>query len=312
MIITQLISDIATLPQRVHLALGVFDGVHLGHREVIQKAINEAQSNNELSGVVTFDPFPVQVVAPNRAPQKILANIAHKQQLLTEMGVDFLLVIPFDQQFSQNSAEQFLKLLTASGKVAHISVGEDWKFGKGREGRLEYLREYGDSQGILISATPPVQFDGERISSTRIRQAVRDGNLNSTERMLGRSYSLFGKVIKGQQLGRKIGFPTANVDVKNELLPPNGVYVASAEVAGELIHGVANLGVKPTVAGDGKRSLEVHLFDFSQEIYDLEIEVFLEKYLRPELKFDSVDHLIEQITNDCEVAKKEISQKCRN
>lgn len=302
MIVTSDISQIADLDTPVHLAMGVFDGVHCGHQEVIQKVVKAAHEKGELSGVLTFDPFPIQVVAPDRAPQKILATIEHKQKLLAELGVDFLLVIPFDMDFAKLSASAFLDLLCNSGKVTHISVGEDWKFGRGREGKLNFLKTYCEENEIALSATAPVIHEGERISSTRIRQAVRDGNLKTAAVMLGRSYSLFGEVVKGQQLGRKIGFPTANVDTKNELLPPNGVYVVNSVLNGEVLRGVANLGVRPTISGGKKRSFEVHFFDFSDEIYGVDLEVKIGHFMRPEKKFENLDELKRQIRTDCEAA----------
>lgn len=303
MIITQEISDLSECQKPVHLAMGVFDGVHAGHQEVIQRACDEARKAGALCGVLTFDPFPLQVVAPDRAPQKILASISHKQCLLAELGVDILLVVPFNKGFSKLSAKEFLDLLYETGRLAHISIGEDWKFGRGREGRLAFLEDYCAERGILLSAAAPVIHQEERISSTRIRQCVRDGNLRAAAEMLGRPYSLFGDVVEGDQLGRKIGFPTANVDTQNELLPPNGVYVVRAEVRGEMQYGVANLGLRPTVTGKGVKTLEVHFLDFKDDIYGENLHVELGQCLRPEKKFDGIDALKAQIAKDCESAR---------
>lgn len=302
MIITHQFSELASLDRRVHLAMGVFDGVHMGHREVIAQAVEQAQSAGEIAGVLTFDPFPIQVVAPDRAPQRILATIDHKVQLLRDLGVELLLIVPFDHDFAALSATEFLDLVSESGHLAHISVGEDWKFGRGREGKLEFLADYCEQQGIRLSATSPVIQDHERISSTRIRQCVRDGNLRAAAEMLGRSYSLFGKVVQGDQLGRQLGYPTANIDTQNELLPPNGVYAVRSLVQGELINGVANLGVRPTVNGQVK-TLEVHFFDFAQDLYGQELEVELGKCLRPEKKFAGLEQLKTQIAADCDHAR---------
>ncbi len=300
MIVSADISSLSELPRRVHLAMGVFDGVHKGHQEVIKKAVAEAKKNGELSGVLTFDPFPMQVLMPDRAPQRILATIKHKIQLLSDLGVEYLLVIPFDKDFARCTAKEFLDLISDSGKLAHISIGEDWKFGKGREGRLEFLKSYCQERQIALSAIAPIIHNQERISSTRIRQCVRDGNLRSAAEMLGRAYSLFGKVVKGDQLGTEIGFPTANIDTQNELLPPNGVYAVKSEHEGRLLTGVANLGVRPTVSGENRRCFEVHFFDFSDDLYDLELEVEIGMHIREEQKFSGLGELKSQIAKDCQ------------
>ncbi len=303
MIVTHTLASIADLPTKLHLAMGVFDGVHIGHREVILRAVREAKEQGHLSGVLTFDPFPIQVLAPDRAPQRILANIDHKRELLAALGVDFMLVIPFDQEFAKYSAKGFLDDLTSSGHVTHISIGEDWKFGRGREGSLSYLKEYCQQSKILLSATAPIMHEGERISSTRIRQAVRDGSLEAANVMLGRPYSVFGQVIRGKQLGRTIGFPTANIDTQNELLPPYGVYLVRSHLHGEPVYGMANLGVRPSVDDGLAQTFEVHYFDFDQEIYEESVEVELLAYIRPEKKFENLDALKQQIKDDCQTGQ---------
>ena len=301
--VVQDLSELSQLTKPLHLAMGVFDGVHIGHQEVIAQVVTEAQAKGGIPAVLTFDPFPLQVLAPDRAPQKILANIAHKKSLLAAIGVEYLIVIPFDQKFANLRAGEFLDLIHQGGVLTQISIGEDWKFGKGREGSLLYVQNYCDQNDILLTAVPPVIRDGERISSTRIRQAIRDGNLTTAKQMLGRDYSLFGDIERGDQIGRTIGFPTANVDTKNELLPPNGVYAALSIVGSRKITGVANLGVRPTVTGENKRKFEVHLFDFDEDIYDEEIEVVLGEFIRGEQKFEGLEELKQQITNDCTQAR---------
>jgi len=300
--VTSDIAEIHNLPKPLHLAMGVFDGIHLGHQEVINQVINTAKQDDEISGVLTFDPFPLQVIAPDRAPQRILANIAHKKNIIEQLGVEFLCVIPFDLDFAKLSARGFLDLIRADDKLTHISIGEDWKFGRGREGKLDFVKSYCTEHGIKLSAAPPVMHNGERISSTRIRQAIRDGNLHAANTMLGRSYSLFGIVERGEQIGRTIGFPTANINIQNELLPPNGVYAVHVRLDGNLIRGIANLGVRPTVNDKKQHKLEVHLFDFEQEIYGQEIEVIMGEYIRREKKFPNVAALTAQITKDCKQA----------
>ncbi len=302
MIVTHDLAHLATLERPLHLAMGVFDGVHRGHQVVIQEVIDAAGAARGIPAVLTFDPFPLQVLAPERAPQKILAHIDHKRALLEAMGVELMVVIPFDHAFAQLQAREFLALLNPVGGLAQLSVGEDWKFGRGREGKLSFLSEYCAEQGIQLSATPPVMADGERISSTRIRQAIRDGNLQTAQDMLGRPYTLSGPVVQGDQIGRTIGFPTANVDSKNEILPPMGVYAVRVQLGQESLRGVANLGVRPTVGGELAQRFEVHLFDFEREIYGAELTVEFVAFIRGEQKFDGLGALVEQIEKDCTIA----------
>jgi len=276
------------------MALGVFDGIHLGHQAVIDAARGVGKV-----GVLTFEPHPVQVLAPDRAPRRILANLKHKERILESLGVDFMVVIQFDREFASQAAEKFAGDLFQSG-IRRLSAGGDWSFGEGRSGTMARLAEWGGEAGVEISEVAAVMLDGERISSTRIRQCLRAGNLEGAEAMLGRPYSVLGEVVQGQQLGRTIGVPTANVGVNEEQLPPNGVYV----VEGNGVRGVANIGVRPTVDHSPRRSLEVHLF--SSEIpmqygWDLEV-AFLEK-IREEQKFESLDRLKEQIARDVESAR---------
>ena len=275
------------------LALGVFDGVHLGHQAVL-----DAARGTDKLGVLTFEPHPVQVLAPDRAPRRILANLEHKKRILESLGVDFMVVIHFTREFASRDARDFTIGLFQSG-AKRLSAGEDWSFGKGRGGNMTLLTEWGKAAGVEVVAVGAVKLDGERISSTRIRQCLRDENLAGAAAMLGRPYSVFGKVMKGRQLGRTIGIPTANVSVSEEQLPPNGVYL----VEGNGLRGVANIGTRPTVDDSMRRSLEVHLF--SNEIpmeYGWDLEVgFLEK-IRDEKKFDSIDDLKSQIARDIKFA----------
>lgn len=197
----------------------------------------------------------------------------------------------------------FIEKLTAA-RIATIAVGEDWRFGHNRSGDVALLANEAAARGFRLEAVPPVMLDGERVSSTRIRQAIRDGNLEAARRMLGRRYSVSGTVVEGKRLGRTIGFPTANISTGDAQLPPDGVWVVRAILAdGRKVCGVANLGVRPTVQGES-RSLEVHLFDFSSDLYGQQCEVEFEKMLRPEMKFPSLDALRIQIHEDTVAAKK--------
>lgn len=281
------------------LALGVFDGVHLGHRFVI-----DAARGCRRTGVLTFEPHPVQVLAPDRAPRRILATMEHKMQILDTLGVDFLVVIEFTMELASGEARVFADELFGSG-VRRLAAGEDWNFGKGRKGNMKYLADWGDEVGVAVHAVSAVMQKGERISSTRIRQALRDENLVAAEEMLGRPYSVMGEVVQGRQLGRQLGFPTANVAVSDEQLPPNGVYVVEGRWEGQWIRGVANIGTRPTVDKSMARSLEVNLFsDQVPDAYGWTLEVAFLRKIREERKFESIEALKEQISRDVEEAKR--------
>lgn len=297
------ISSISEVEGPVHLALGVFDGVHLGHQAVIAGAVRAAREDGGAAGVVTFDPYPLWVLAPEKAPRRLLASLDHKQRILEPLGVDFLLAIPFDRACAAMPAEDFVRLLRDGG-ARTIAAGEDWRFGHRRGGDRRLLRRLAAEMGFRFIAVPPVMMDGERISSTRIRQAVRDGNLEAAAKMLGRPYTVAGRVVEGRKLGRTIGFPTANLERGEEQYPPDGVWAVRAARAddGEIRPGVANLGLRPTVAGDG-RTLEVHLFDDPGDLYGATLEVEFVSHLRPEQKFDGLEALKEQIARDVAAAR---------
>ncbi len=290
------IDDLARVPGPRHLALGVFDGVHLGHQAVIGQALAARRSHGGSCGVLTFDPYPIQVLFPAKAPRRLLASLDHKAEVLAAMGVDFLLALPFDRHRADQQAEDFVREIAAAG-VETLAVGDDWRFGKGRLGDVSLLSRLSHELAFQLAALPPVMMDGERISSTRIRQAIRDGNLAAAAGMLGRPYTIQGEVVAGRRLGRQIGFPTANVVQGDEQFPPDGVWAVKVRADGSRLHGVANLGVRPTVDGT-TRSLEVHLFDFEGDLYGCVLEVEFVKHLRGELKFESLGALQEQIARD--------------
>jgi len=285
------------------LALGVFDGVHLGHQAVIEAARGEART-----GVLTFEPHPIQVLAPDRAPRRILASLEHKERILADLGIDFLVVLEFSREFAAREAESFAKELTASG-VQRLSAGDDWSFGRGRRGSMVRLAEW--CPGVMVSPVKAVMQDGERISSTRIRQCLRDGNFDSASRMLGRKYTVFGEVVQGRQLGRTLEFPTANLQVAEEQLPPNGVYRVKGRWNDSWHLGVANVGVKPTVETQGRRSLEVHFLEGEVPAsYGWMAEISFAEKLRDEMKFSSVEKLRDQIAIDVRQAQSAEKNKC--
>ena len=297
------LEELSDLGQPLHLALGVFDGVHIGHQAVIQRALDAAKAEGGLAGLLTFDPHPIEVMAPAKAPSALLATLDHKARFVESLGMDLLVPLHFDLDFAEKEAGDFIaELLKAPVKT--LAAGEDWRFGHLRKGDIDLLGSLAAEHGYQLEAVPPVMYDGDRISSTRIRQAVHDGNLKEAEEMLGRPYSMRGEVMKGRQLGAEIGFPTANLPVGRRQCPPTGVWMVQVDCGdGQWQEAIANLGVRPTVEGD-ELLLEVHLFDFVGDLYGRELEVRFDDYMRPEMKFDSVDHLKEQIAIDVEEARR--------
>jgi riboflavin kinase/FMN adenylyltransferase len=294
--------DLNRMAKPLHLALGVFDGVHLGHQAVIAAARQRAGALGGSCGVVTFDPHPIRVLAPERAPRQLLASLEHKARLLGRLDMAFLLALEFNRALAEMSAEDFLQWLVGETNIATLAVGEDWRFGKDRVGDVALLRKAGVARGFEVVSVAPVMHDGERISSTRIRQTIRDGAMNRAAEMLGRPYSVEGRVAEGRQLGRTLGFPTANVVLGEEQLPPDGVWAVRGCLDEVSWNGVANLGSRPTVDGTN-HTLEVHLFDYFGDLYGRLLEVEFVHYLRDERKFASLDELREQITIDAEKAR---------
>jgi riboflavin kinase/FMN adenylyltransferase len=286
------------------LAIGVFDGVHRGHQAVISTSADHAATSNGTPVVVTFDPHPEKVLRPQAAPH-LLSATQHKIALIRALGVEHLLIITFDKQFAATEPEDFVqKLVIHSKPLREICVGHEWSFGKNRRGNLDLLKKLGAKFNFDVVGIPPVKINGAVVSSTAIRQAIEKGDLAKAAEMLGREYTILGTVTRGDNLGKKIGFPTANLSAHSEQFPPNGVYVAEARIDGELYRGVINLGIRPTVSsGKSERVLEIHLFDFNRDIYGHDVEVRFLKFLRPEKKLANLDALVQQIRQDVERAR---------
>jgi len=297
------ISELASLSGPVFLAIGVFDGVHLGHRAVIHRALADARAAGGEPAVVTFDPHPARILRPDKAP-RLLTSTAHKQQIIRSLGIAHLLVVPFTADFAGTEPADFIRELAAHCQLREICVGHEWAFGKGRAGNLALLDRLGHELGFDEVGVPAVTIDGEVVSSTATRAAVEAGDLAKAARLLGRAYSILGTVKPGAQLGRKLGFPTANFAAHNEQFPPNGVYAVNVEIQGRPIRGVANIGVRPTLEqAEGERLLEVHLLDFQGDLYGLDLEVVFRRFLRSEQKFPSLEALRAQIGCDAEAAR---------
>jgi riboflavin kinase/FMN adenylyltransferase len=302
--VLQSVEQLSSLAGPIHLAIGVFDGIHLGHQAVIKRAITAAGDAGGTSVVLTFHPHPVRVLRPEKAP-RLLTSTQHKTLLIEQLGVGALLIQEFSLAFSRTPPRDFvLQLLQYAERLQTICVGEGWSFGANRSGSVDLLHELATKEGFTLDTVKPVVIEGDVVSSTRVREAVERGELTQAAKFLGRPFTVLGTVTKGNLLGRQLGFPTANLRAHNEQFPPNGVYAVKAWHKGREYGGVVNIGVRPTLEQTkGERILEIHLFDFDQDIYGDEVEVSFLEYLRPEKKFDSLTQLKEQIGRDAGVAR---------
>jgi len=297
-------ADLNPGPRKVCVAIGVFDGIHLGHQQVIRQAVSDALQCGGMSVVITFDRHPNTVVAPDSAPPMIY-RLDKRLEVIASLGLEATCLIRFDRAFSQVPAEQFVRQLAADFKQMHsVCVGSDFNFGCRRSGNLELLKTMGRELKFAAHGVASLALNGEIVSSTRIRQAIREGDFYQAGEMLGRSYSLCGRVVEGDRVGRTLGFPTANIDVAGLILPPDGVYAAHALVNGKPRRAVVNLGMRPTLRSPKPLfQAEAHLLDFEGDIYGQRLElVFIDK-LRGEQRFPSMDALKEQIRRDIAAAK---------
>ena len=298
-------TDLAPGSKKVCLAIGVFDGVHLGHQQIIRQTIADARQHGGLALVVTFDRHPSAIVAPDRVPP-LIYPLPQKLRAIESMGADATLLIEFNRTFSEQTGEVFIRGLSRDlGKLQSICVGADFVFGHKRSGNVTLLRQLGVELGFTVHGMSAVALDGEVVSSTRIRAAIQSGDFDAASQMLGRAYSISGGVMAGDQLGHKLGFPTANLDVTALVLPPDGVYAARTAVNGIAHQAALNIGTRPTVqTGKHERRFEVHLLDFTGDLYGKELEVEFVAKLRDEMKFASLDALKTQIAKDIAAAAK--------
>jgi len=284
------------------LALGFFDGIHRGHQQVISNALSGGFAAS--GGVLTFEPHPQAVLFPDKAPQ-LLTGLPHKLHDLEQLGVNNIVLLPFNNHMAQTSAGQFLQELGNNfPKLQRISVGANWRFGHNRQGDISMLQDWCSSRSITLIANDSVEYQGRPISSSRIRHLVVSGELVAASELLGKPYSLFGTVVHGNQLGRQIGVPTANLATGDQCLPPHGVYFGNVLLDGESHPAAINIGFKPSV--DTKipaLTIESHLLDFNRDIYGLTISVCPQKLWRQEQKFASLDILKAQLQRDIAAAR---------
>jgi riboflavin kinase/FMN adenylyltransferase len=287
------------------VALGNFDGVHRGHQKVIALAAQAAREQGAPLGVVSFDPHPRQVFQPNQ-PTFHIMHPDQQARTLAALGVDLFYLLPFDQEMIHLTDREFaVRVLHEGLGVRHVAVGFDISFGYGRTGSPETMKAYGREFGFTVSVAEAVGDEDEKFSSTRVRKALRDGHPEAAAAILGRPFAIEGVVEHGRQLGRQLGFPTANVALTDYVVPRFGVYATRTRLPdGREIAGVANIGVNPTIPGEIAPRLEVWLFDFDEDIYDQVIETDLVAFLRPEAKFDGLQPLIDQVMADADHARK--------
>ncbi len=299
--------------------IGNFDGVHLGHQAILQQLKKQGEQHQLPTVVMMFEPQPREFFAPDQAPAR-LANMSEKLQDLASFGIDYILCLPFNQKLRSMSADQFIQTILLDGlKISHLIVGDDFRFGCDRTGDYQLLQQAGNARGFSVEDTQTFEYEGERVSSTRVRECLNANDLAAAHKLLGRPYRMSGRIGYGRQLGRTIGVPTANVILQRNKLPMTGVYAVKAveiEVAecnesqnldqgGKTIEwqGVANIGVKPTVAGTPEPSLEVHIFDFSDDVYGKRLSIEFCQKIREEQKFNGLDELKAAIGNDMNVAR---------
>ena len=285
------------------VALGNFDGFHLGHQAVAGEAIAQAKAAGRPAIIATFDPHPVRFFAPH-SPWFRLTTLEQRQRLFEAAGADAMLVFDFDASLAATTAEDFIvKLLVERLGISAVVTGEDFTFGKGRGGNIDVLRELGGANGLSSTAMGPVMDEGGVISSSRIRDALQDGDCGTATRLMTRPFCVEGVVQHGDKNGRLLGFPTANIDMGHYLRPRYGIYAVKGRLPdGRVLNGAANLGIRPSF-DPPKELLEPHFFDFAEDLYGQTIEVEFHAFIRGEAKFDSMDALMVQMAEDCDRAK---------
>lgn len=281
------------------VTIGTFDGIHIGHQKLLEHLINDAKNLGLRATVLTFFPHP-RMVLQKDADIKLLNTIEEKTRIMEKLGLDCLIIHPFTQEFSRLSATEFVRdILVNALKTKKIIIGYDHRFGRNRNANINDLINFGNTFDFEVEEIPAQEIDDISVSSTKIRNALNEGNIKTANAYLGYPFMLSGFIVKGKGLGRQMEFPTANLYIKEtyKLIPKNGVYVVSAEWNSKTIYGMMNIGFNPTVQGD-ERSIEVHFFDFNEDLYDQEIQIDLIDRIRDEYKFDSVEALKLQLQKD--------------
>ena len=279
------------------VTMGNFDGIHLGHQALIGGAVGDARSSRIPSVVLTFEPHPLQVLAPERAPKMLLSH-KDKMELLRSLGVDVVMIQHFDLQFAKLAAEEFVRVVLLDRlKAAKIWVGKDLRFGQGRKGGVDDLLRWGTEAGFQVGIVEPILVDGVRVSSSRIRQLITDGKVDGARSLLGRYHFVSGRVVTGHQRGHDLGFPTANISGRTEVLPADGIYATLLHLGERTLLSVSSVGLNPTF-GAGPRTIESYIINFHEDIYGAHVKLAFVKKIRDEQKFASTDELANQIRGD--------------
>ena len=308
----RIIKDLAEIKRDTKsvITLGTFDGLHLGHQQIVEEVIRKSKLLGGRNYLLTFDPHPRKVI-PGRNDIKLLSTLDEKISILEQLSLENLFVINFTSEFSKQSPEEFVEKYLVNGiGLNEIVIGYDHHFGKGRDGNFELLQRLGSKFNFHVTLVPEFSVDGETISSTKIRNALIAGDVVKTAKMLGRNYAFKGRIVRGDGRGKKLGFPTANISVddQDKLLPAKGIYVAECIVENEKHFGLLSLGSRPTFHKDGDVIPEFYIFDFDRDIYDQVMQVNLVERIRDEEKFNSVDDLIIRMKKDEEVGKEILSK----
>jgi riboflavin kinase/FMN adenylyltransferase len=298
--------------EKTYVTIGTFDGVHFGHQKIIEKLIDEAKKADKKSVVLTFFPHP-RMVLQKDVSLELINTIEERSTLLEKTGLDYLIIHPFSKEFSRMTALEFVRdILVNQLNISKLIIGYDHHFGKNREGNITQLTEYSHLYDFKVEEIPAQDIDDVSVSSTKIRRALATGNLKTANNFLGYNFMLNGNVVNGKKLGGKIGYPTANIDIKEsyKLIPKTGVYIVKSTIDEKTVFGMMNIGNRPTVNGN-HQTIEVHFFDFNQNLYDQNLTIELIYFLRDEEKFDSVEILIQQLKIDEETARDYIKKKMK-
>jgi riboflavin kinase/FMN adenylyltransferase len=296
--------------EKTFVTIGTFDGVHFGHQKIIEKLVSEAKKEQKKSVLLTFFPHP-RMVLQKDASIELINTIEERATLLEKTGLDYLIIHPFSREFSRTTALEFVRdILVNQLNISKLIIGYDHHFGKNREGNITQLTEYSHLYDFKVEEIPAQDIDDVSVSSTKIRLALHSGNLKTANNYLGYNFMLNGNVVNGKKLGGKIGYPTANIDVKEtyKLIPKTGVYVVKSLIAEEIVFGMMNIGNRPTINGN-HQTIEVHFFDFNKDLYHQNLTIELLYFLRDEQKFDSLDLLIDQLKKDELIARDYIKNK---
>ncbi|HVN23640.1 MAG TPA: bifunctional riboflavin kinase/FAD synthetase [Syntrophorhabdales bacterium] len=284
------------------LTIGNYDGVHIGHRTIIEITKGKAREINGTPMLMTFYPHPLHVLRPDKELPCITPP-AEKKRLIEEAGIEVLVIVPFTEEFSQITPEVYVKeILIGKLGIKGLVVGYDFKFGKGGRGDIEGMKKYADAYGFFLEVVSPVTIGGEKVGSNKIRKLLQSGEIEKASQLLGRPYMLHGNVVHGESRGRALGFPTINLRTDFDLIPPNGVYVSEVALDGKLFHSVTNIGYNPTFGGR-QRTIETFLLDYEGDLYGNDVRLFFRMKLREEVRFENAEELRKQIGRDVTAAR---------